>query len=96
MSGKRYTEEFKIAAIKQVAERLGVSMHSLYAWMKRYGVPEEERKAVDSQAGYKFPLNTKRRVSWAGEPVEYLECDSLQSHVTKLYRGRGLTGRFVA
>ena len=33
MSGKRYTEEFKIAAIKQVAERLGVSMHSLYAWM---------------------------------------------------------------
>ena len=60
MSGKRYTDEFKIAAVKQVterghpasevAERLGVSMHSLYAWMKRYGVPEEERKAVDSQA----------------------------------------------
>jgi len=60
MSGKRYTEEFKIAAIKQVAERghpasevaerLGVSMHSLYAWMKRYGVPKEERKAADSQA----------------------------------------------
>ena len=25
-------------------------MHSLYAWVKRYGVPEEERKAVDSQA----------------------------------------------
>ena len=57
MSGKRYTEEFKIAAVKQVAERghpasevaerLGVSMHSLYAWMKRYGVPEEERKAEE-------------------------------------------------
>ena len=39
MSGKRYTEEFKIAAVKQVAqrghpvsevaERLGVSIHSL-------------------------------------------------------------------
>jgi transposase len=27
-----------------VAERLGVSIHSLYAWVKRYGV------AVDSQA----------------------------------------------
>ncbi|MBZ2210120.1 IS3 family transposase [Massilia soli] len=59
MSGKRYTEEFKIAAVKQVAqrghpvsevaERLGVSIHSLYAWVKRYGMPEEERKAVDAQ-----------------------------------------------
>ena len=59
MSGKRYTEEFKIAAVKQVAqreypvsevaERLGVSIHSLYAWVKRYGVPEEERKTVDVQ-----------------------------------------------
>jgi transposase len=60
MSGKRYTEEFKIAAVKQVAERghpasevaarLGVSIHSLYTWTKRYGMPEEARKAVDSQA----------------------------------------------
>lgn len=60
MSGKRYTEEFKIAAVKQVAERghpasevaarLGVSIHSLYTWTKRYGAPEGERKAVDSQA----------------------------------------------
>ena len=33
----------------EVAERL-VSIHSLYTWTKRYGVPEEERKAVDSQA----------------------------------------------
>jgi len=41
MSGKRYTEEFKIGAVKQVAQgghpatevaaRLGVSIHSLYA-----------------------------------------------------------------
>jgi len=46
-SGKRYTEEFKIEAIKQitergysvaeVAERLGTTTHSLYTWMKRYG-----------------------------------------------------------
>ena len=57
MSGRRYTEEFKIAAVKQVAqrghpasevaERLGVSICSLYAWIKRYGVPKEELKAVD-------------------------------------------------
>ena len=34
----------------EVAERLGVSIYSLYAWTKRYGVPEEERKAVDAQS----------------------------------------------
>jgi len=44
MSGKRYTEEFKIEAVKQVTERghpaaevvarLGVSAHSLYQWTK--------------------------------------------------------------
>ncbi|NVM75178.1 transposase [Duganella sp. SG902] len=60
MSGKRYTEEFKVAAVKQVidrghpaaevAERLGVSVHSMYAWIKRYGVPDSERKANDAQA----------------------------------------------
>jgi len=60
MSGKRYTEEFKIAAVKQVAqrghlasevaERFGVGIHSLYAWTKGYGVPEAERKAVDAQS----------------------------------------------
>ena len=60
MSGKRYTEEFKIAAVKQVvqgghpasevAARLGISIHSLYAWTKRYGVPEAERKTVDTQS----------------------------------------------
>ena len=47
MTSKRYTEEFKIEAVKQVtergysvaevAERLGTTSHSLYAWMKRYG-----------------------------------------------------------
>ena len=40
---QRYTEEFKLAAVTErhypvveVAERLGVSSHSLYAWIKRY------------------------------------------------------------
>jgi len=47
MSGRRYTEEFKIAAVRQmvesghsvaeVAERLGVSAHSLYAWKRQFG-----------------------------------------------------------
>ncbi len=47
MSGKRYPEEFKIEAVKQVvdrghpvssvATRLGITTHSLYAWIKAYG-----------------------------------------------------------
>jgi len=47
MSGKRYPDEFKIEAVKQVvdrghsisdvAKRLDVTAHSLYAWVKKYG-----------------------------------------------------------
>lgn len=47
MSSKRYPEEFKKEAVKQVTEkghsvadvagRLGTTTHSLYAWLKRYG-----------------------------------------------------------
>ena len=60
-SGKRHTEEFKIEAIKQVtergysvadvAERLGTTTHSMYAWLKRYGEqsPQQANK-VDDQA----------------------------------------------
>jgi transposase len=69
MSGKRYTEEFKIAAVKQVAQgghpasevaaRLGISIHSLHAWAKRYGVPEAERKVVDAQSDEMRRLNAE-------------------------------------
>ena len=60
-SGKRYTEEFKKEAIKQVtergysiadvAERLGTTTHSLYAWIKKYGeqTPQQSHQA-DLQA----------------------------------------------
>ena len=49
MKGKRYTEEFKKEAVKQVTERgysvsdvakrLGTTTHSLYGWLKKYGEP---------------------------------------------------------
>jgi len=60
MSSKRYTEEFKIEAVKQVTERghpvaevsgrLGVSQHSLYQWLKSYGQPAGVRQEQQSQA----------------------------------------------
>lgn len=57
---KRFPEEFKIEAVKQVTERghrvaevaarLDVSQHSLYAWIKQYSLPPEQRVAQDQQA----------------------------------------------
>lgn len=59
MSGKRYTDEFKHEAVKQVvdrgysvrevAERLGVTTHSLYAWLKQFG-PDKASHAEQSEA----------------------------------------------
>jgi transposase len=47
MSGKRYTDEFKIEAVRQVterghrvvevAQRLGITTHSLYSWIQKFG-----------------------------------------------------------
>lgn len=58
MSSKRYTEEFKLEAVKQVTERgfgvydvatrLGVTTHSLYAWIRQYGT--QQTTIVDQQA----------------------------------------------
>jgi transposase len=59
--GQRFTEEFRVEAVKQVTERgfavkdvskrLGVSPYSLYQWIKRYGIPTEERLAKEDRAG---------------------------------------------
>ena len=61
MSGKRYTEEFKMEAVKQVTERghpvaevagrLGVTAHSLYQWIKKYRLTEPERRSAEDQQG---------------------------------------------
>lgn len=32
-----------------MAGRLGVSQHSLYAWIKRYNLPEAERRLQEGQ-----------------------------------------------
>ena len=59
MSSKRYAEEFKIEAVKQITERgysvhsvarrLGVTTHSLYTWRKKYGEGQENAAEKDAQ-----------------------------------------------
>ncbi|EWC51787.1 transposase [Xanthomonas citri pv. glycines str. 8ra] len=60
MSSKRYTDEFKIEAVRQVtdrgfkvaevAERLGVTTHSLYAWLRKFGKPGVVQRAEADQS----------------------------------------------
>ena len=57
---RRFTEEFKLEAVKQVVDRgfgvadiskrWGVSAHSLYRWIHKYGIPAEQRLVQDDQA----------------------------------------------
>jgi len=61
MSSKRYPDEFKIEAVKQVVDRghsvsdvagsLGMTTHSLYAWIKKFGPDSVVHNAkADDQA----------------------------------------------
>ena len=74
MSSKRYTEEFKIEAVKQVKERgysvaevanrLGTTSHSMYSWLKRYGQQSSHQaNRVDDQAEIARLKSELRRVS---------------------------------
>jgi len=59
MSGKRYTEEFKTEAVKQVIERgykindvasrLGVTSKSLRSWIDRYGDQDSQHLTIEAQ-----------------------------------------------
>jgi transposase-like protein len=60
MTGKRYTDQFKIEAVRQVtehgrpvtevAQRLGITSHSLYAWKKIFAKPEVVQRAEMDQS----------------------------------------------
>ena len=74
MRGKRYPEEFKIEAVKQVvdrghsvssvATRLNITTHSLYAWMKKYGPDSStHNKQSDAQAGSRRIHKELKRVT---------------------------------
>ena len=53
MSSKRYPEEFKVVdrghSVASVANRLDVTTHSLYAWIKKYGPESAEHQAKSDE-----------------------------------------------
>ena len=68
MSKKRYPDEFKVEAVKQVVDcghsvadvagRLGMTTHSLYAWIKKFGPDSAEHNVWqgDHDSPCVFPL----------------------------------------
>lgn len=74
MSNKRYTEEFKIEAVRQIvdrgysvaetARRLGTTTHSLYAWKKKYGPDSAEyREQTENEREIRRLKKELRRVT---------------------------------
>jgi len=74
MSSKRYADEFKIEAVRlvtergfkvaEVADRLGITTHSLYAWRRKFGKPDViQRAELDQSADIRRLKSELRRVT---------------------------------
>lgn len=73
MSGKRYTDEFKIEAVKQVTERghrvhevakrLGITTYSLYRWIQKLGKPGPAKPELESNAEVRRLRSELKRVT---------------------------------
>ncbi len=71
MSSKRYPEEFKREAVKQITERgykasevaarLGVTTKSLSDWQKKYGDTNPQQQAITSQQEELIRLKSELR-----------------------------------
>jgi len=95
MSGKRYPEECKIEAVKQVvdrghsvfsvATRLGVTTHILYVWIKAYGLDSSTNKVQsDAQAEIRRLQKELKRVTDERDILKKAAVDSIgqrNSHV---------------
>ncbi len=81
MSRRRYTEEFKVAAVRQVtveghsvrqvAGRLGISTHSLYVWRRRYGQSPE--RAAQTQVEHAENQRLKKELKRVTEERDILK-----------------------
>lgn len=98
MSNPRYPEEFKIQAVNQVTEkklpvadlaaRLGVSTHSLYAWIKRYSKPQEERQQDDDQHAELRRLRAELKRAYKKRPPRTLPRSAAEVRLYQAARGR--------
>ena len=88
MSGKRYPEEFKIEAVKQVvdrgypvasvATRLDITTHSLYSWIKKYGPDSSTNKEQsDAQAEIRRLQKELKRVTDERDILKKAVVDSI-------------------
>ncbi|MFU0889362.1 transposase, partial [Kluyvera sichuanensis] len=88
MSSKRYPEEFKIEAVKQVvdrgysvasvATRLDITTHSLYAWIKKYGPDSSTNKEQsDVQAEIRRLQKELKRVTDERDILKKTAVDSI-------------------
>ena len=88
MSSKRYPEEFKREAarqvtdrgysVAQVASRLGVTTHSLYAWLKKDGPDAAEPQAkADDQAEIRRLQEELKRVTEERDILKKAAVDSI-------------------
>ncbi len=69
MGASNYSDEFKRDAVQQitvrgypvreVSQRLGVSSHSLYKWMKPFAEPAPKASGVDHEAENRRALLTR-------------------------------------
>ena len=98
MSGIRYSEEFKIEAVKQVtdrgykigevAKRLGVTPKSMHDWIKKYGDTGSQHQTITGQQDELRQLKAQlRRVTEERdilkEAAVYFASESKKKHVHK-------------
>ncbi len=101
MSGKRYSEEFKLEAIKQitergykateVAERLGVTPKSLSDWQKKYGNTSHQHQTITSQQEELRQLQAElRRTTQERDILKEAAVDSMShSNIIQLSQNNG-------
>ena len=89
MGKVNFTEEFKIDAIKQITERgysvrdvsqrLGVSTHSLYAWIKRYSASSDGTAKEDHSSEIRRLNQKLARVTEEQKATAYFAKDATLS-----------------
>ena len=100
MSKKRYPDELKIEAVKQVVDAghsvadvaggLGMTTHSLYAWISKFGPDSSEHIAKsDDQAEIRRLKTELKRTTEERDLLKKPRCTSpISPSEVRLYQGR--------